>query len=282
MCCRPSSSTRRRSASWPWRRSSTSRGWASAVFRSWRCCAPARPTTCASASSPCRGWSRTRQGPSSASSPSACRGRPPRWSLLWPAAAFSRAWTPGASIRTWTTSFSSPSPRGGRAPNWTCSSTRSAPTSSPGAPVKEARYACRPATIFELSRPGRRAYRLRPPTPPSSLDELIPVSPCTAAPAGLPEVAEIDLLRHFTALSRLNYGVESGPYPLGSCTMKYNPKINEHIANLPGLAGPAPVRARRDGTGRSRAAARPRRVAGRDRRPAARQRCSRPPARTAS
>jgi len=95
-----------------------------------------------------------------------------------------------------------------------------------------------PETIYELSRAGRRAFTA-PVTdvPDRPLDDLIPVTMQRAEPAGLPEVAEVDLVRHFTALSRLNYGVDSGPYPLGSCTMKYSPKINEHAAVLPGFAG---------------------------------------------
>ena len=61
---------------------------------------------------------------------------------------------------------------------------------------------------------------------------------CAArAPARLPELSEIDLLRHFTGLSTLNYGVDSGSYPLGSCTMKYNPRVNEAAARLDGFAG---------------------------------------------
>ncbi|MGO8685178.1 MAG: aminomethyl-transferring glycine dehydrogenase subunit GcvPB [Thermoleophilia bacterium] len=93
-------------------------------------------------------------------------------------------------------------------------------------------------TIYERSRPGRRAFTL-PATdvPATPLDDLIPVALRRSAPARLPEVAEIDLMRHFTALSTLNYGVESGPYPLGSCTMKYNPKINERVAALEGFRG---------------------------------------------
>jgi glycine dehydrogenase subunit 2 len=93
-------------------------------------------------------------------------------------------------------------------------------------------------TIYERSRPGRRAFTL-PATdvPASPLDDLIPATLRRSSPARLPEVAEIDLMRHFTALSNLNYGVESGPYPLGSCTMKYNPKINERVAALEGFRG---------------------------------------------
>src|SRR3989344_3702183 len=57
----------------------------------------------------------------------------------------------------------------------------------------------------------------------------------------LPEVGEIDVVRHYIALSRINYGVDDGFYPLGSCTMKYNPKINEATAVLPGFASCHPL-----------------------------------------
>ncbi|HEY73992.1 MAG: aminomethyl-transferring glycine dehydrogenase subunit GcvPB [Chloroflexi bacterium] len=86
--------------------------------------------------------------------------------------------------------------------------------------------------IFEISRPGRCATALPAldvPTadlPSSLLRDDLP----------LPEVSEIDLVRHYTRLSQLNYGVDTGFYPLGSCTMKYNPKINEQMARLPGFA----------------------------------------------
>ena len=58
--------------------------------------------------------------------------------------------------------------------------------------------------------------------------------------SGFPELSEVDVVRHFTRLSTWNYGVDSGFYPLGSCTMKYNPKVNEAAARLPGLAGVHP------------------------------------------
>ena len=57
-----------------------------------------------------------------------------------------------------------------------------------------------------------------------------------AEAAPLPEVSEIDVVRHYTHLSQRNFGVDSGFYPLGSCTMKYNPKLNEDMAALPGFA----------------------------------------------
>ncbi len=86
--------------------------------------------------------------------------------------------------------------------------------------------------IFELSSPGRQGCTLPSlDVPPADLpadmlrDDL-----------ALPEVAEVDVVRHFVHLSQLNYAVDTGFYPLGSCTMKYNPKINEDTARLPGLA----------------------------------------------
>ena len=94
------------------------------------------------------------------------------------------------------------------------------------------------ATIFEISRPGRRASSL-PATdvPDRPLDDLIPSTRQRSRPAELPEVAEIDLMRHFMRLSTYNYGVDSGPYPLGSCTMKFNPRVNERAAALDGFRG---------------------------------------------
>lgn len=93
------------------------------------------------------------------------------------------------------------------------------------------------ALIFELSRPGRVAYALPdcdvPQTDPS---ELIPASLLRSQPAELPEVYEVDVIRHYTELSRRNFGVDNGFYPLGSCTMKYNPKINEDVARFSGFA----------------------------------------------
>ena len=102
---------------------------------------------------------------------------------------------------------------------------------------------CRPAdsdrtTIYEKSSPGRRAYTLPElgvPEVPAA--ELVPDALRRSAPARLPEIGEIDLLRHFTGLSTLNYGVDSGSYPLGSCTMKYNPRVNEVAARLDGFSG---------------------------------------------
>jgi len=91
-------------------------------------------------------------------------------------------------------------------------------------------------TIFEKSRPGRKAYSLPEcDVPKTPLSELIPDHLLRDNPAELPEVSEVDAVRHFTGLSKRNYGVDSGFYPLGSCTMKYNPKINEEIARMKGF-----------------------------------------------
>ncbi|MCR4397412.1 MAG: aminomethyl-transferring glycine dehydrogenase subunit GcvPB [Firmicutes bacterium] len=89
--------------------------------------------------------------------------------------------------------------------------------------------------IYELSSPGRRAYSLPEcdvPVPSGA----IPPGMAREIPAELPEVSEVDLVRHFTRLSQLNHGVDTGFYPLGSCTMKYNPKVNEQASRLPGFA----------------------------------------------
>ncbi|MCI3922333.1 aminomethyl-transferring glycine dehydrogenase subunit GcvPB [Paenibacillus sp. TRM 82003] len=91
--------------------------------------------------------------------------------------------------------------------------------------------------IFERSSPGRIAYSLPDcDVPEVELSELIPAKLLRAEPAALPEVYEVDVIRHYTALSRRNFGVDNGFYPLGSCTMKYNPKINENVARYDGFA----------------------------------------------
>jgi glycine dehydrogenase subunit 2 len=93
------------------------------------------------------------------------------------------------------------------------------------------------ALIFEMSQPGRVAYSLpESDVPEIPLEEVIPAELLRETPAELPEVSELDLIRHYTELSRRNYGVDNGFYPLGSCTMKYNPKVNEDMARLPGFA----------------------------------------------
>ncbi len=91
--------------------------------------------------------------------------------------------------------------------------------------------------IFELSREGRVAHDLPDlDVPQRGVDSLVDSQWLRQAPAELPEVSEIDLVRHFVRLSQLNHGVDVGFYPLGSCTMKYNPKVNELVSRLGGFA----------------------------------------------
>lgn len=93
------------------------------------------------------------------------------------------------------------------------------------------------ALIFELSTSGRVGYSLpEMDIPEVNLDDLIPAEYLRAEEPNLPEVSELDIMRHYTALSKRNHGVDSGFYPLGSCTMKYNPKINENVARIAGFA----------------------------------------------
>ncbi len=91
--------------------------------------------------------------------------------------------------------------------------------------------------IFELSSPERRGYRYPElDVPETPLEDLIPKEHLRREAPKLPEVSEIEVVRHYTGLSRLNHGVDVGFYPLGSCTMKYNPKVNEDCARLPGFS----------------------------------------------
>ena len=94
--------------------------------------------------------------------------------------------------------------------------------------------------IFDLSKQGRQGYSLPSREWKSSLSELPAGLLRLKAPA-LPQVSELDVVRHYTNLSQMNFGVDSGFYPLGSCTMKYNPKINEEIASMPAFAGVHPL-----------------------------------------
>ncbi|MEX0673491.1 MAG: aminomethyl-transferring glycine dehydrogenase subunit GcvPB [Gaiellaceae bacterium] len=86
--------------------------------------------------------------------------------------------------------------------------------------------------IYEKSQPGRRASRI--PKPDLPVPDL-PPELARGEPPRLPEVAEPELLRHFTELSTRNFGIDTGFYPLGSCTMKYNPRVNERVVGLPGF-----------------------------------------------
>jgi glycine dehydrogenase subunit 2 len=92
-------------------------------------------------------------------------------------------------------------------------------------------------TIFEKSVEGRRAF-VAPPSgvPEVALDEIIPTGLQRKAPARLPQVTEPEIVRHYVRISRRNFDLDSGFYPLGSCTMKYNPRLHERVAALPGHA----------------------------------------------
>ncbi len=90
--------------------------------------------------------------------------------------------------------------------------------------------------VFEISKKGRVGVSLpRCDVPEEEPERLIPER-CLRKDLPLPELSEPEIIRHFTRLSQLNYAVDTGFYPLGSCTMKYNPRVNEEIASLPGLA----------------------------------------------
>ena len=93
-------------------------------------------------------------------------------------------------------------------------------------------------TVFELSKEGRSAYQV----PSLAVAEYkLGEEFLAQAPAELPEVDEVSLVRHYTELSNHAYGVDNGFYPLGSCTMKYNPKINENVARFSGFANIHPL-----------------------------------------
>src|SRR6267378_2612724 len=91
--------------------------------------------------------------------------------------------------------------------------------------------------IFELSSPGRVAWSLaETDVPEADPRKLLPEKHLRKDAPALPEVSEFDVVRHYSRLSQMNYGVDTHFYPLGSCTMKYNPKINEDMARLAGFA----------------------------------------------
>ncbi len=92
-------------------------------------------------------------------------------------------------------------------------------------------------TIYELSQPGRKGFKF----PDSDVPSTPVPEDFKRQSITLPELSELDVIRHFTNLSQLNHAVDTGFYPLGSCTMKYNPKINEEAARLPGLAHTHPL-----------------------------------------
>ena len=95
--------------------------------------------------------------------------------------------------------------------------------------------------IFEVSKPGRKAYKLpKLDVEDTCITNFIPEEFISEEELNFPEVYEVDVIRHFTNLSDKNYGLDNGFYPLGSCTMKYNPKVNEDVARYPGFANVHP------------------------------------------
>ena len=91
--------------------------------------------------------------------------------------------------------------------------------------------------IFEKSSSGKRAFELPPlDVPAADAAKELGSSYRGEGVSGFPEVSEIEVLRHFTRLSTWNYAIDLGMYPLGSCTMKYNPRVNEFVARLDGIA----------------------------------------------
>jgi glycine dehydrogenase subunit 2 len=94
--------------------------------------------------------------------------------------------------------------------------------------------------IFERSSPGKKAYRLAPLDVPEVDYKKALGSAARADLGNMPEVSEMEIIRHFTRLSTWNYAIDLGMYPLGSCTMKYNARVNEVVARFPGLANAHP------------------------------------------
>src|SRR5258705_11536012 len=99
------------------------------------------------------------------------------------------------------------------------------------------------ALIFERSQPGRAGFSLPPlDVEETALDKIIPAEfQRDDDLAGMPEVTEVDVVRHFTRISTWNYSIDQGMYPLGSCTMKYNSRLNEKVARIGGFANLHPL-----------------------------------------
>ncbi len=96
--------------------------------------------------------------------------------------------------------------------------------------------------VFEKSSPGKKAYKLAPLDVPEVDAAALLGDAHRKTPGLLPELSEIEIIRHFTRLSTWNYAIDLGMYPLGSCTMKYNPRVNEFVARIEGLAEAHPYR----------------------------------------
>src|SRR5881296_249477 len=101
----------------------------------------------------------------------------------------------------------------------------------------EGHFSINESLLFEEGSPGRRAFDLSPlDVPLKQMGDLMDPELLRGEIDGMPELSEVDVIRHFTRLSTWNYHIDLGLYPLGSCTMKYNPKINERVAHLEGFA----------------------------------------------
>src|SRR5205814_9502709 len=94
--------------------------------------------------------------------------------------------------------------------------------------------------IFEKSSPGKKAYKLPPLDVPEVDAEKLLGEQAREDLGLMPEVSEFEIIRHFTRLSTWNYAIDLGMYPLGSCTMKYNARVNEVVARIEGLANAHP------------------------------------------
>ncbi|HZH91235.1 MAG TPA: aminomethyl-transferring glycine dehydrogenase subunit GcvPB [Pyrinomonadaceae bacterium] len=107
------------------------------------------------------------------------------------------------------------------------------------------------ALIFERSQPGRKGYMLPAlDVNETPIDELLPAEfRRTDDLEGMPEVSEVDVVRHFTRISTWNYNIDLGMYPLGSCTMKYNSRLNERVARIRGFANLHPLASEEDSQG---------------------------------
>ena len=95
--------------------------------------------------------------------------------------------------------------------------------------------------LIDESKPGRRGVRIQEPPVAQPVESLVPPALLRKKKPRLPEVTEFQVVRHFTRLSQLNFSIDANFYPLGSCTMKYNPKTNDAMAALPGFAGAHPL-----------------------------------------
>src|SRR5262245_13323693 len=110
-------------------------------------------------------------------------------------------------------------------------------SSKTGTPIQTRHLLHTSRPIFEQGAPGRSGASLPPLDVPAIDPQSLYGSLARNEAPGLPEVSEVEVTRHFTRLSRWNYAIDIGLYPLGSCTMKYNPKVNERVARMPGFMG---------------------------------------------